>query len=62
MIDALKQRLHAKSAAILLSLEHRLDRILFGWLAVAGFASTLRIAITPPPAAILSTVDWGRPK
>ena len=47
MIDTLKQRLHAKSAAILLSLENRLDRILLGWLALAGLASTLRIAISP---------------
>ena len=50
MIDALKQRLHAKSATILLSLEHRLDRILFGWLALAGLASALRIATSPTSA------------
>jgi hypothetical protein len=58
MIDALKQRLHAKSAAILLSLEQRLDRILFGWLALAGLASALRIATGPTSAQVpdLATV------
>lgn len=58
MIDALKQRLHAKSATILLSLEHRLDRILFGWLALAGLASALRIATSPTSAQMpdLATV------
>jgi hypothetical protein len=52
MIDALKQRLHAKSATILLSLEHRLDRILFAWLALAGLASALRIATSPTSAHV----------
>jgi len=52
MIDALKQRLHAKSAAILLSLEQRLDRILFAWLALAGLASALRIATGPTSAQV----------
>lgn len=52
MIDSLKQRLHAKSAAILLSLEHRLDRILLGWLAFAGLASVLRIATSPAGAPL----------
>ncbi len=58
MINALKQRLHAKSAAILLSLENRLDRILFGWLAFAGLASALRIAISPASTQVpdLATV------
>ena len=47
MIDALKQRLHAKSAALLVTLETRLDRIMLGWLALAGLASALRIALSP---------------
>ena len=47
MFDALKQRLHAQSAAILLSLENRLDRILLAWLGVAGLASVVRIAVSP---------------
>jgi hypothetical protein len=49
MIDALKQRLHAKSAAILLSLEQRLDRIMLAWLAVAGMASAVRVAVGVTP-------------
>ena len=47
MIDALKQRLHAKSAAILLSMESRLDRIMMFWLAFAALASAVRIATSP---------------
>ena len=47
MITALRQRLHAKSAAMLLQIEHRLDRILMGWLLVAGMISALRIAFAP---------------
>ena len=39
--------MHARSAAILLTLEGRLDRILIGWLLVAGMASALRLAIPP---------------
>jgi hypothetical protein len=49
--DRVSQVLHARSAALLLSLESRLDRILQGWLLVAGLASAARIASTPPWAA-----------
>lgn len=52
MIETLKQRMHAKSAALLLTLENRLDRILQGWLLVAGLASATRIATTAPSAAV----------
>ena len=47
MIDALKQRLHAKSAALLLSMESSLDRIMMCWLAFAALASAVRIATSP---------------
>ena len=47
MIDALKQRMHAKSAAILISLENRMARIMLAWLALAGLASVVRIAVSP---------------
>jgi hypothetical protein len=40
-----------KSAALLLSLESKLDRIFQGWLLIAGLASALRIANTPASAA-----------
>ena len=47
MFEILKQKMHARSDAILLTLEDRLDRILIGWLLVAGFASALRLALNP---------------
>lgn len=47
MISALSQRLHARSATLLASLETRLDRIMMGWLLAAGLLSALRIAIAP---------------
>lgn len=50
MVETLKQRMHAKSAALLLSLENRLSRILQAWLLVAGLASAVRIATTSPAA------------
>ena len=47
MIDALKQRLHAKSATLLLTLEERLGRIMLAWLGLAAAASAIRIAASP---------------
>jgi hypothetical protein len=47
MIDTLKHRWHAKSAALLLSIENRLDRIMLFWLGLAGIASAIRIAASP---------------
>jgi hypothetical protein len=47
MIDALKQRLHAKSAALLLTMESQLERIMLAWLALAAAASLVRIAVSP---------------
>jgi hypothetical protein len=47
MITALSHRLHARSAVLLLSLETRLDRILYGWLLVAGLISALRVGMAP---------------
>jgi len=60
MIDALKQRLHAKSGALLLSLETRLDRIMLGWLLLAGLASAVRIAASPiqAPADIATVAPY----
>ena len=47
MIDAFRQRMNAKSAALLVSIETRLDHLLIGWLIVAGLASAARVAISP---------------
>lgn len=51
MIDRISQKLRSRSATLLLSLENRIDRILQGWLLVAGLASAFRIAHTPPSIA-----------
>lgn len=51
MIGSVGQRLHARSEVLLLTLENRFDRILQGWLLVAGLASAARIATTPASAA-----------
>ena len=40
-------RLRSRAAALLLTLEARLDRIMIIWLLVAGFACMLRIALSP---------------
>lgn len=52
MFDQLKQRMHAKSAALLLSIEARLDRLMMGWLLVAGLATAVRIAASPLQAPL----------
>jgi hypothetical protein len=51
MFDQFSARMRNKSATLLLSLEGNLDRILQGWLLIAGLASAIRIANTPPSAA-----------
>ena len=45
MITTVGQRLHAKSAALLLSLEGSLSKIMFGWIAVAALASIVRVSV-----------------
>ena len=47
MMTSVSQRLHAKSTALLLSIESGLPKILFGWLALAALASAVRIAVGP---------------
>jgi hypothetical protein len=58
MFDAVSDRLKSRSAALLLVLDNRLDRILQGWLLVAGLIAAARIAFTPEtaPIAQFSTV------
>jgi hypothetical protein len=57
MIEQVRDHLTNRSAALLLSLDNRLDRILQWWLIVAGTASIARIALTPSkfPVASLTT-------
>lgn len=52
MFETVTRKMHAKSAALLLSLETGLDRIMQLWLLLAGLAAVLRIAISPIPTAI----------
>ena len=49
-IDKFKCRMQARSAALLLSIEGRLDRILQFWLLLAGLACAARIATAPVEA------------
>ena len=51
-IEGVTQHLQVKSAALLLTLETRLDRILQGWLFFAGSASAARIATAPVPRGV----------
>jgi hypothetical protein len=46
-LSAVSQRLSAKSAAMLSSIEGGLDRIMLGWLLLAAAASAARIAFSP---------------
>src|SRR4051794_4170501 len=50
MFDQISHNMKARSAALLLTIDNRLDRILQGWLLVAGLASAARIAFSPNPA------------
>ena len=52
MLDLIRERLTARSAALLLTIDNRLDRILQGWLLFAGLASAARIATAPTPHAL----------
>jgi len=47
MFESVSHNLGARSAALLLSLESRLDRIMQVWLLVAGLACAVRIATSP---------------
>jgi hypothetical protein len=49
MFERLSRRMTAKSAALLLTIDTRLDRILQAWLLLAGFAAAARIALSPHP-------------
>jgi len=45
--SAISRNLQAKSAAMLQSIETGLDRLMMGWLLLAGLASAVRIATSP---------------
>lgn len=48
MISRFQRAIRARSAALLLSIEGGLDRMMLVWLLFAGFASALRIVTSPP--------------
>ncbi len=52
MLEVMARKMHAKSAALLLSIESSLDRIMQYWLLLAGLAAAVRIAISPIPAGL----------
>jgi hypothetical protein len=54
MFEQISQRMHSRSAALLLTLDNRLDRILQAWLLIAGLLAAARIAFTPVAAPVAS--------
>lgn len=56
LIATLKQRMHATSASLLVSIEGGLGRIMHLWLLIAGLACAARIALSPMPIA---AADFG---
>ena len=57
MFSRYSDRMKARSAALLLTIDGRLHRILQAWLLIAGLAAVLRIGLTTPvgPIAEVST-------
>jgi hypothetical protein len=52
MFASVERRLRSRSIAVLATLETRLDRIMVGWLLLAGLASTIRVATSPVKAPL----------
>ena len=52
MLEMMTRKMHAKSAALLVSLESSLDRIMQLWLLLAGLAAAVRIALSPIPSGL----------
>src|SRR5262245_39772390 len=50
MFDQLSHKMTARSAALLLTIDNRLDRILKCWLLIAGLLAAARIAFSPHPS------------
>lgn len=46
-VSAIRERFRAKSSAVLLRLQSRIDRIVLGWLFLAAFACAARIVLSP---------------
>ena len=52
MFDTMTRKLHAKSAALLVSIESSLEKIMLYWLLVAGLVAAARLWVTPIPTGI----------
>src|SRR5215208_7419492 len=58
MIDQLSRNLNTRSAALLVTIDNRLHRILQGWLLVAGLLAAARIAVSSPPGGSPVFSTW----
>ena len=58
MFNRLSQDMKARSAALLLTIDNRLDRILQVWLLTAGLLSAARIALSPEPSGGPIFATW----
>lgn len=59
MFDSVSERMRTRSAALLLTIDTRLDRILVWWLWLAGAASIARIALTPHSFPLAGASTFG---
>jgi hypothetical protein len=55
MLDRLRERLNYRSAALLLTIDTRLDRILIWWLLLAGMAAATRISFASHTVPLAGT-------
>lgn len=55
MLETMTRRMRARSAALLMSIEAGLGRIMLLWLVLAGLATALRIATSPIPGGLQAT-------
>ena len=58
MFDQLSRNLTARSAALLVTIDSRLHRILQAWLLTAGLIAAARIALSPPPGGLPVFTTW----
>lgn len=59
MFESVSERMRSRSAALLLVIDNRLDRILVWWLWLAGAASIARIALTPHNLPLAGVPTFG---